>query len=204
MFGGAEAWRSDGVNRSPCAAGRRQVSGRLRLACSDADRAFGTPKPAAIPTIGASRTSSGSCPPEATNSCPVGGVQLIHHRSSATSTCRVDLPTWPADLSQRLLAYTAEPGSPRERPPRLLARWAATTDGFGPAASTDPRRRLNRSGGPLGMGNNLKRPALVFQTAGEACPPGRSRLRDQYLDRWLHKLRVTAHADSAIRDGNVR
>jgi hypothetical protein len=28
--GGAEAWRSDGVNRSPCAAGR-QVSGRLRL-----------------------------------------------------------------------------------------------------------------------------------------------------------------------------
>ena len=39
--------------------------------------------------MGASRTSTGSCPPEATNSCPVGpaldvrihstGIQLIHH-----------------------------------------------------------------------------------------------------------------------------
>jgi DNA-binding transcriptional regulator/RsmH inhibitor MraZ len=28
--------------------------------------------------------------------------------------------------------------------------------------------------------------------------------RHQYLGRWLHKLSVTAHADSAIRGGNVR
>ena len=54
------------------------------------------PKPARHPTIGASRTSSGSCPPEATNSCPVGrpdaqihctGVQqklsVIAHANSA-------------------------------------------------------------------------------------------------------------------------
>jgi MmyB-like transcription regulator ligand binding domain len=33
--------------------------------------------------------------------------------------------------------YTAEPGSRSQYAPRLLARWAATTDGFEPAASTD-------------------------------------------------------------------
>jgi hypothetical protein len=54
------------------------------------------------------------------------------------------------------------------------------------------------------MGNNLKRPMLVFWVAGEACPRGRSHLRHQYLGRWLRKLSVTAHADSAIRDGNIR
>lgn len=31
-----------------------------------------------------------------------------------------------------------------------------------------------------------------------------SDLRHQYLGRWLDKLSVTAHLDSAIRDGNVR
>jgi hypothetical protein len=36
-----------------------------------------------------------------------------------------------------LLTYTAEPGSPSQYAPASLARWAATTDGFEPAASTD-------------------------------------------------------------------
>jgi hypothetical protein len=54
------------------------------------------------------------------------------------------------------------------------------------------------------MGNNLKAALLVFWAAGEACPHGWGHLRPQYLGRWLHKLGVTAHADSAIRDGNVR
>jgi hypothetical protein len=34
-------------------------------------------------------------------------------------------------------------------------------------------------------------------------PLGRDH-RHQYPGRWLHKLSVTAHADSAIRNGNVR
>jgi hypothetical protein len=56
------------------------------------------------PTTGASRTSSGSCPPEATDSCPVG--RLLTSRftgpassssatwSSATSTCRSSRSHW--------------------------------------------------------------------------------------------------------------
>jgi hypothetical protein len=56
-------------------------------------------------------------------------------RSSATSTCRSSPSHWPADPSQMLLAYTAEPGSPSQYTPRVS--WPATTDGFEPAASTD-------------------------------------------------------------------
>jgi hypothetical protein len=43
------------------------------------------------PTIGASRTSSGSCPPEATNSCPVGRPDAqthstgVQHKLSVTA-----------------------------------------------------------------------------------------------------------------------
>jgi hypothetical protein len=51
------------------------------------------------------------------------------------------------------------------------------------------------------MGDKLKScPGLVFWAAGEACFMG-SPLRHQYLGRRLRRLRATAHADSAIRDG---
>jgi hypothetical protein len=63
----------------------------------------------ATPTIGASRTSFGSCPPEATNSCPVGrrpdakihstGLQhklklsVTAHANSAIRDCNVGVVT---------------------------------------------------------------------------------------------------------------
>lgn len=73
--------------------------------------------------------------------------------ASSSSTTRSSAAL-PADPSQMLLTYTAEPGSTPRR--RLLDRWAATTDGFGRPPRLIPRRRLNRSGGLADMGNNLK------------------------------------------------
>jgi len=95
----------------------------------------------ATPTIGASRTSSGALSSQATNSCPVGrsrrpdrstGVQLIHH--AVVSDLDLAFETLPlARRSQMLFTYTAEPGfALAVRPPHLLARWAANTDGFEP------------------------------------------------------------------------
>jgi hypothetical protein len=78
-------------------------------------------------------------------------------RSSATSTCRSSPSNWPADPSQMLLTYTAEPGSPSQYAP-------ASPGPAGPRPPTAssrpprliPRSRLNRSGGLTDMGNNLK------------------------------------------------
>jgi hypothetical protein len=99
------------------------------------------------PAIGASQTLSGSCPPEATNSCPVGrprrpdpqGPRPAHPQAGCQRP-RPVVETFPS-------AGRSQPDAPQlhrqvwvalaVRPPRLLARWAVTTDGFGPAASTD-------------------------------------------------------------------
>jgi MmyB-like transcription regulator ligand binding domain len=101
----------------------------------------------------------------------------LHRRAWVALAVRPRV-SWPAG---------SRPPTASDRPPRLI-----------------PRRRLNRSGGLTDMGKNLKRPVLVFWAAGEAGLHGRSHLRHQYLGRWLHKLSVTAYADSAMRDGNVR
>ena len=64
-------------------------------------------------------------------------MKLIHHPVVGD----LDLPyeSFPlaADLSQSLLAYTAEPGSPTQDALTLLASWAATTGGAELAAATD-------------------------------------------------------------------
>jgi hypothetical protein len=109
----------------------------------------------------------GALSSQATNSCPAGrsrrpdhstGVQLIHH--AVVSDLDLAFETVPlAGRSQMLFTYTAEPGfALTVRPSRLLARWAANTDGFEPAARLIPRSRVNRSGGLTDIGNNLKRP----------------------------------------------
>jgi MmyB-like transcription regulator ligand binding domain len=92
---------------------------------------------------------------QATNSCPAGrsrrpdhstGVQLIHH--AVVSDLDLAFETVPlAGRSQMLFTYTAEPGfALAVRPSRLLARWAANTDGFEPAASTDPSQQAESYG----------------------------------------------------------
>ena len=57
------------------------------------------------------------------------GVKLIHH--PVVGDLDLSFESFPraADPSQSLLVYTAEPGSPSHDALRLLASWAATTDG---------------------------------------------------------------------------
>ncbi len=78
-----------------------------------------------------------SCPPAATSSAVrwaahdvhihATGIKLIHHPVVGD----LDLPyeSFPltADLSQSLLTYTPEPGSPSHDALSLLASWAAST-----------------------------------------------------------------------------
>jgi transcriptional regulator with XRE-family HTH domain len=65
------------------------------------------------------------------------GVKRLHHPVVGD----LDLPyeSFPlaADPSQSLLTYTAEPGSPSQDALNLLASWAATTDDFEQAATTN-------------------------------------------------------------------
>jgi transcriptional regulator with XRE-family HTH domain len=74
------------------------------------------------------------------------GVKLIHHPIVGD----LDLPyeSFPLapDLSQSLLAYTAEPGSPSQDALRLLASWAATTGGTEVAAATDDSEQTESFG----------------------------------------------------------
>jgi transcriptional regulator with XRE-family HTH domain len=65
------------------------------------------------------------------------GVKLIHHPVVGDLELPFESFPIPADPSQSLLTYTAEPGSPAQDALTLLASWAATTDGFDKAASTD-------------------------------------------------------------------
>jgi transcriptional regulator with XRE-family HTH domain len=63
------------------------------------------------------------------------GVKLLHHPVVGD----VDLPfesfPLPADPTQSLLIYTAEPGSATQDALSLLASWAATAEGLGPPGS---------------------------------------------------------------------
>jgi MmyB-like transcription regulator ligand binding domain len=65
------------------------------------------------------------------------GVKLIHHPVVGELDLSFESFPLAADPSQSLPVYTAEPGSPSQDALRLLASWAATTDGFESAASAD-------------------------------------------------------------------
>jgi hypothetical protein len=68
---------------------------------------------------------------------PHPGVKFLRHPVVGD----LDLPfeSFPlaADPRQSLLTYTAEPGSPSQDALNLLASWAASTDDFEQARSTD-------------------------------------------------------------------
>jgi hypothetical protein len=74
------------------------------------------------------------------------GFRLIHHPIVGD----LDLPygSFPLtpDLSQSLLAYTAEPGSSSQDALRLLASWAAATGGTELAATTDDSEQTESFG----------------------------------------------------------
>jgi hypothetical protein len=129
--------------------------------------------------------------PISTNSCPMCRPRTSRStapassssttRSSATSTCRSSPSHWPADPSQRLLTYTAEPGSPSQYAPRLLARWPRPPPASSRPPRLIPRSRLNRSGGLTDMGNKLKSARVGLLGNGRSLSQGRSHLRHQYL-----------------------
>jgi len=74
------------------------------------------------------------------------GVKLIHHPVVGDLDLSFESFPLAADPSQSLLVYTAEPGSPSQDALRLLASWAATTDGLEPAASTDASEQAESFG----------------------------------------------------------
>jgi transcriptional regulator with XRE-family HTH domain len=65
------------------------------------------------------------------------GVKRLHH--PVVGDLELAFETFPlaADPGQSLLTYTAEPGSPSQDTLRLLASWAAATDGTQQPGSTD-------------------------------------------------------------------
>jgi hypothetical protein len=72
------------------------------------------------------------------------GVKRLHHPVVGD----LDLPyeSFPlaTDPGQSLLTYTAEPGSPSQDALNLLASWAATTDDFGLAATSNDPESVER------------------------------------------------------------
>jgi len=65
------------------------------------------------------------------------GVKLIHHPVVGDLELPFESFPLPAEPSQSILTYTAEPGSPSQDALNLLASWAATTDDIEDPASTD-------------------------------------------------------------------
>jgi transcriptional regulator with XRE-family HTH domain len=59
------------------------------------------------------------------------GVKLLHHPVVGDLDLPFESFPLPADPSQSILTYTAEPGSPTHDALRLLASWAATTEHLG-------------------------------------------------------------------------
>jgi transcriptional regulator with XRE-family HTH domain len=76
------------------------------------------------------------------------GVKLIHHPVVGDLELAFESFPLAADPNQSLLTYTAEPGSPSLDALRLLASWAATTDGFDQTASTDDSEQAESFGTP--------------------------------------------------------
>ena len=65
------------------------------------------------------------------------GVKLLHHPVVGDLDLPFESFPLPADPSQSLLTYTAEPGSPTQDALNLLASWAATTGSFDPVEPTN-------------------------------------------------------------------
>jgi hypothetical protein len=63
------------------------------------------------------------------------GVKLIHHPVVGDLDLPFESVPLPADPSQSILIYTAEPGSPTQDALNLLASWAVTTDNPAPHRS---------------------------------------------------------------------
>jgi transcriptional regulator with XRE-family HTH domain len=63
------------------------------------------------------------------------GVKLIHHPVVGDLDLPFESVPLPADPSQSILIYTAEPGSPAQDALNLLASWAVTTDNPAPHRS---------------------------------------------------------------------
>jgi hypothetical protein len=71
------------------------------------------------------------------------GVKLLHHPIVGDLDLPFESFPLPADPSQSLLTYTAEPGSPTQDALHLLASWAATADDLGlPRFAEDAEHRL--------------------------------------------------------------
>ncbi len=64
------------------------------------------------------------------------GVKLLHHPVVGDLDLPFESFPLPADPSQSLLTYTAEPGSPTQDALNLLASWAAPADNLGVPQST--------------------------------------------------------------------
>jgi hypothetical protein len=140
------------------------------------------------------RPSSGSCPHEATNSSPwAARTSRSTAPASSSSTTRSS-----AHLHRK--AWVA---------PRRLARWAATTDGFEPAASTDISQQAESSGGLSEWGTNSKsRPCWCSGQRekrvswAESTSPSVSRSTvSQAQD---YRTRRSCNQRQRVRDGNVR
>ena len=65
------------------------------------------------------------------------GVKLLHHPVVGDLDLPFESFPLPADPSQSLLTYTAEPGSPTQDALNLLASWAATAPNVGPRDSAE-------------------------------------------------------------------
>ncbi len=87
-------------------------------------------------TIGASPISSANCQPAVKNSggdgpntmyaCTIRARKKFHHPVVGDIEVGYETMPLPADPGLVLTIYTAEPGSPSEERPELLASWAAT------------------------------------------------------------------------------
>jgi hypothetical protein len=64
------------------------------------------------------------------------GVKLLHHPVVGDLDLPFESFPLPADPSQSILTYTAEPGSPTQDALNPLASWAATADNLDPARPT--------------------------------------------------------------------
>ena len=83
------------------------------------------------------------------------GLKLIHHPVVGDLDLAYESFPLAGDLSQSLLTYTAEPGSPTQDALTLLASWAASTT----------RTRCPTTIGPLPSHGNCGRPALTSLSA---------------------------------------
>jgi hypothetical protein len=56
------------------------------------------------------------------------GIKRLHHPVVGALTLDAEALDLPGDAGQRLIVYTAQPGSPSAEALSLLASWAATPD----------------------------------------------------------------------------